>query len=155
MTSASIVVDLHPDAAKAIAAAAVAAHPRETGGLLLGWWDADQIVVRHVVEVSDPGATSNSWSRDQPGAQAALDATLHEHEHPWLGYVGDWHSHPAQCGASRQDVASIRRASKQYPEPLALLVHRLGGTFDYVIAHRGRRRSATVLVPSTEGTSAS
>lgn len=58
------------------------------------------------------------------------------------GYVGDWHSHPAACGASSQDVTSIRRASRQYTEPLVLLVHRSDGTLDHVVAHRGRRRRA-------------
>ena len=147
-----VVVDVHPDAAGLIAAAAAAAHPRETGGLLLGWWDTDRVVVRRAIEVPDPTATTNSWSRDEPQAQAALDAALHEHEHPWLGYVGDWHSHPAACGASSQDVTSIRRASQQYSEPLVLLVHRADRTFDHVIAHRGRPRPATIPAPSTEGT---
>lgn len=149
MTDISVMVDVHPDATKVIAAAAVAAHPRETGGLLLGWWDARYVVVRHAVEVPDPGATTNSWSRDEPQAQAALDTALAEHQHPWLGYVGDWHSHPAACGASSQDVTSIRRASRQYTEPLMLLVHRSDGTLDQVVAHRGRRRHAIPPRPTT------
>jgi integrative and conjugative element protein (TIGR02256 family) len=137
-----------------IATAATAAHPRETGGLLLGWWDTDKVVVRHAVEVPDPAATTNSWTRDEPHAQAALDAALAEHEHPWLGYVGDWHSHPEPCRASRQDVTSIRRASQQYPEPLVLLVYRADHSFDRVIAHRGHPRPPATPTLSTEGTAA-
>lgn len=152
MTGTPVLVDVHPDATEVIAATAAAARPREAGGLLLGWWDADRVVVRYAVEVPDPEATTNSWSRGEPQAQAALDAALHEHGHPWLGYVGDWHSHPAPCGASSQDVTSIRRASRQYCEPLVLLVHRADSTFDHVIAHRGRARHATVPIHSTEGT---
>ncbi|SHN88825.1 integrative and conjugative element protein, VC0181 family [Geodermatophilus obscurus] len=147
MTGTPVIVDVHPDATEVIAAAAAAAHPRETGGLLLGWWDAGHVVVRHAVEVPDPGATTNSWSRDEPQAQAALDAALDEHQHPWLGYVGDWHSHPAPCGASSQDVTSIRRASRQYTQPLVLLVHRADSTFDHVVAHRGCTRHATTPLP--------
>ena len=89
---------------------------------------------------------------DEPQAQAALDAALHEHEHPWLGYVGDWHSHPAPCGASSQDITSIRRASRQYPEPLVLLVHRADGALDYVVAHQGCPRAAASGPLRTEGT---
>ena len=152
MTDTPVVVDVHPEADEMIAVAAAAAHPRETGGLLLGWWDADRVVVRHAVEVPDPGATTSSWSRDEPTAQAVLDAVLAELHHPWLGYVGDWHSHPAPCGASSQDVTSIRRASRQYREPLVLLVYRADGARDHVVAQQGHLRAATAVPHPTEGT---
>lgn len=151
MKGTQVIVDVHPDATEVIAASARFAHPRETGGLLLGWWDPGRIVVRHAVEVPDPAASTSSWSREQLRAQAALDGVLAEHEHPWLGYVGDWHSHPAARGASSQDVISIRRASRAHPEPLLLLVHRSDGAFDHVVAHRGRTRRATALTTTTEG----
>jgi len=146
-----VTVEVDPDATGLIVVVVAAAHPRETGGLLLGWWAADRIVVRHAVEVPDPGATTNSWTRDEPRAQSALDAALTEHQHPWLGYVGDWHSHPVACGASSQDVASICRASVQYVRPVVLLVHRTGGAFDHVVAHRGRTRRATAPALTAEG----
>lgn len=152
MRNTPVVVDMHSDAAEVITAAAATAHPRETGGLLLGWWAAGLVVVRHAVEVLDPSATTNSWSRDGTDAQAALDATLDEHQHLWLGYVGDWHSHPAPCGASRQDITSIRRASRQYTEPLVLLIYSADGVFHRVVAHRGHRRVAASVPLSTEGT---
>jgi len=151
VTQAPLAVDMHADATTVIAAAAAAARPRETGGLLLGWWDDGRVVVRHAVEVPDPHATTNSWSRDELRAQAALDAALAEYQHPWLGYVGDWHSHPAPCGASGQDLASIRRASRQYAQPLVLLIHRADGVVETIVARRGRRRLATVLTMTAEG----
>jgi hypothetical protein len=106
--------------------------------------------VRHALEVPDPDATANSWSRDELRAQAALDAALAEYQHPWLGYVGDWHSHPIACGASGQDLASIRRASGQYDQPLVLLIHRADGVVETIGASRGRQRQATLLT-TTEG----
>ena len=136
-------VDVHSDAVDVVSAAAAAAHPRETGGLLLGWWDANRVVVRYAVVVIDATATATSWSREQTHAQAALDSALAEHQHPWLGYVGDWHSHPAHCGPSRQDLASIRRASRQYTQPLILVVHRFDGVLHHLAAHRGRVRTVT------------
>lgn len=150
MNEVPIVVDVYPDTQEEIAAAAAASYPRETGGLLLGWWQAGRVVARHAIEVPDPGATSNSWTRVQADAQAALDTAIGQLQHPWLGYVGDWHTHPGPCRASTQDIASIRRASRQYPEPLVLLVHGTNGTLDHVVAHKGRVRRGT-LAPSTEG----
>lgn len=135
MSSVSAAVEVHPHVETTIAAAAAAAHPRETGGLLLGWWNEGQVIVRHAVEVPDPDATGHSWSRSEPSAQAALDAALAEHQHPWLGYVGDWHSHPAACGTSAQDRTSIQRASSAYPDPLALIVYRSDGVFEVITAH--------------------
>lgn len=146
MRQASLAVDVHADAMTAIAAAAAVAHPRETGGILLGWWDDGRVAVWHAVEVPDPHATTNSWSRDELRAQAVLDATLAEYQHPWLGYVGDWHSHPAACGASGQDLASIRRASCQYDQPLVLLIHRADSVVETIAARRGHRRQATLLL---------
>lgn len=151
MRQASLAVDVHADAMTAIAAAAAAAHPRETGGILLGWWDDGRVAVRHAVEVPDPHATMNSWSRDELHAQDALDTALAEYQHPWLGYVGDWHSHPAACGASGQDLASIRRASRQYEQPLVLLIRRADSVVETIAARRGRQRQATLLTTTKEG----
>lgn len=142
MRRTPVPVHLYSDAGAALAEAASVAHPRETGGLLLGWWDDGCVVVRDAIEVVDPAATSNSWSRDADVAQRALDAALAGHEHPWLGYVGDWHSHPAPCGPSAQDRRAIRNASRQYTQPLVLLIQRTDGTLDIDAAHRGRRRRA-------------
>lgn len=144
-------VRVHPDARVAIAAAAAAAYPRETGGILLGWWDDGQVAVRYAAEVSDPDATMNSWCRDELRAQTALDTALAQHQHPWLGYVGDWHSHPAACGASRQDLASIKRASRQYEQPLVLLIHRADNQIETITARRGHRRQITPLTVTAEG----
>lgn len=152
MTRTSLRVEVHPDASEVIAAAAEAAHPRETGGVLLGWWDGDDVVVRYAVEVTDPQASTTSWTRDQSTAQAAMDTAVYEHQHPWLGYIGDWHSHRAACGASSQDLASIRRASRQYTEALVLLVHRADGAVEHVVAHRGRVRRTSTARPTTERT---
>lgn len=154
MRQALLAVDVHADVTAGIAAATASAHPRETGGLLLGWWDDGRVAVRHAVEVPDPHATTDSWSRAELRAQAALDAALAEYQHPWLGYVGDWHSHPSACGASGQDLVSIRRASRQYEQPLVLLIHRADGVVETIGAHRGRRQQAILLMTTTEGAGA-
>jgi len=119
---------------------AEAAAPNETGGILLGWWTKNGIVVESAIEVHDPAATGTSWARHEDTAQAALHAELGRLDHPWLGYVGDWHSHPATVGASGVDLASLVRASRQYKSPLALVVHQPGGQFDVRVAKQGNVR---------------
>ncbi|MEU8182081.1 Mov34/MPN/PAD-1 family protein [Micromonospora sp. NPDC049047] len=131
-------VVIHSDARQTITKAAGHAAPLEAGGLLLGWWDSGRVIVHAAVEVVDPAASGTSWIRRENLAQQALDRAMAALEHPWMGYVGDWHSHPAPCGASVQDLKSIRMASRAYPQPLLLIVHRSDGVLDIRAARRGR-----------------
>ncbi len=147
MTRRPVRVVVASNVADFIAQRAGQAAPRETGGLLLGWWEDTSVVVRHAVEVPDPDATSNTWTRHEDAAQATLDAALRDLGHPWLGYVGDWHSHPAILDASPTDELSLRRASSQYAKPLALLVHQPGGRLDVRVAHNGHIRAARLGLP--------
>ena len=112
MTAAPVEIRLTGPVLAEIRAAASAAEPRETGGFLLGWWaTSNVIVVRHALEVPDRLATSTSWVRRPKAAQAALSAALASFGHPFLGYVGDWHSHPQRCEASQRDLATLARSS--------------------------------------------
>jgi proteasome lid subunit RPN8/RPN11 len=139
-------VDVHREVVVELTRAAAAAAPQETGGLLLGWWRADGIVARHAIEVRDPTATQSAWIRSVGSAQRALDRALAEHDHPWLGYVGDWHSHPAPMPASAQDLESVRRASRGYKLPLLLLIHYGSGIHDARCAVRGRLRTTRLSI---------
>lgn len=123
-----------------------AALPRETGGLLLGWWHtrdaAEVIVVRHAIEVPDRRATHTSWVRRPRAAQAALSRALAVLSHPLLGYVGDWHSHPKAYTASGPDRASLLQTSLQYEHPVLLLIHLPDDKIDMTCAHAGEPRPA-------------
>lgn len=136
----TVTAQLHAEAATSISVAAVSAHPREAGGLLLGWWQSTnpRVVVRYAVEVGDPDATTSSWTREEELAQRVLQTVRDDLRHPWLGYVGDWHSHPAAAEPSIQDDRSIRRASRQYAMPLLLVVRRSDGTLDWRGARHGK-----------------
>lgn len=90
---------------------AAASLPIEAGGLLLGWWEPGIVVLKDAVEVADPNATIDAWSRRQEVAQKRLDEATAEHAHPWLGYVGDWHSHPKSCPPSSTDILTITATS--------------------------------------------
>src|SRR5918994_1733126 len=100
MTRRVVSVRVASNVIELIAKQASWAAPKETGGLLLGWWDNTTVVVSHAVEVLDSEATNNSWTRREAAAQNVLDNALRDLSHPWLGYVGDWHSHPGTLDAS-------------------------------------------------------
>jgi proteasome lid subunit RPN8/RPN11 len=150
VTDGLLRVELDPDVAEDIAAAANRAAPRETGGLLLGWWAGEAIVVRRMVEVPDPEATAVTWTRRQRPAQAALNAALADLAHPLLGYVGDWHTHDDARDASPGDAITLARASRGYDQPLALVVHRPGGRIDIRCARHGRLRPGQLSLINSE-----
>lgn len=138
-------MSLHPGVPPALTAAAQRAEPKETGGLLLGWTAGGTIVVRHALEVSDPDATQTSWTRSETRANEALARFLAEAEHPWLGYVGDWHAHPAPVGPSTTDKRSLKKDSRVKQESLVLIVHRSDETLDVLTAQRGIATRTTLV----------
>lgn len=129
---------LAEEAATAIRDLAAAAHPRETGGLLLGWWNEKVPVVRDAIEVLDPRAGHTRWTRHEAAARAALLAAVRAADGSGIGYVGEWHSHPADVGPSSRDIRELQRISRQYPLPLVLAVARRRGPIDVRIARNGR-----------------
>lgn len=149
MTAGPVDVLLSGPVLPELRAAAGAALPRETGGLLLGWWDtrdaAGVIIVRHAIEVLDRRATPTSWVRRPRAAQSELSRALAVLGHPLLGYVGDWHSHPEAHTASGRDRASLLEASLQYEHPVLLLIHLPGDEIGMTVAHAGESRPARPL----------
>ncbi|WP_235568489.1 Mov34/MPN/PAD-1 family protein [Mycobacterium sp. Root135] len=133
-----VAVQLTDTAVAAIHAAANRAAPNETGGLLLGWWEPTDVHVDIAVEVIDQEATGNSWTRRQVEAQRVLDAELAKSGNHVLGYVGDWHSHPAPVGASRRDMKSLAQSSLQYENPVVLIVRLSDATISIYAAQRGK-----------------
>jgi len=143
-------VRLAADAANTLRQCAQQAAHHERGGLLLGWWDNGDIVVRWVVDVSDPTATSTTWTRHQHAAQQTLDQARADLADPRIGYIGDWHTHPARLGISPTDEAALRRASRQYPEPTALIVALPDGSLDARTAHAGQLQLTRMMIDHIE-----
>ena len=139
-----ISIALRAEAEAKLHAAANHTAPNETGGILLGWWDGRTIIIEDVAEVTDAEATSHSWTRHENRAQEALDTILAQSSNPLLGYIGDWHSHPAICNASSVDIASLQRASKQYGQPLLLIVRLPNSKLDIHAAQKGKLRQANL-----------
>lgn len=98
--------------------------PAETGGVLLGYWVDEAVVV--VTAAIDAGPSStHSEAGFYPDAeyQARRIADLYEASGRHHTYLGDWHTHPAGgIGLSRVDRRTMRRIGRssdaRCPRPL-------------------------------------
>ena len=100
--------------------------PREVGGILLGYYQAEgpRVVIAPVVP--DPRATRIRYRRDARAAALILEAHQNADVTGLLGYLGEWHTHPLPVGPSNTDVASAQRLAKDGGHDVALLVIALG-----------------------------
>lgn len=111
--------------------AAAAAHPSETGGVLVGVVlargpGAGRPWVTHAVQV--PSRKSGPGYYELPaGARERAVKRLRMND-PRLGYLGDWHSHPADIDPSSTDAHSMASVSVtgDCARPLLLVVRRNG-----------------------------
>jgi integrative and conjugative element protein (TIGR02256 family) len=104
-------------------AAASTSLPKETGGILLGWREPDAIVVARLIEVADPDAGHTTYTRSHAHAEAVLQRALADAPcGDVVGYVGEWHVHPALQGPSRQDRRELRAVARRSAHAVALIV---------------------------------
>jgi integrative and conjugative element protein (TIGR02256 family) len=116
-------IDLLVAARRVIVHAGRRALPRETGGILIGHRDEENVIVTRAVEVPSLVATRISYRLDHDQAQTALDRALRASPRdPLAGYVGEWHTHPAHVGPSLIDRWSIASAARKSAAPIALVV---------------------------------
>ena len=113
----------------ALLAAAGSAQPHETGGVLVGvvlgqGEGAGRPWVTHAVEVPSRKRGRNHYELPA-GARHRVVTRLRTTD-PRLGYLGDWHSHPADMGPSPRDLESIESISVKgdCSRPLLFLVRR-------------------------------
>lgn len=148
-------IRLRQEAYEAIATETSKHLPVETGGILLGYREGTDFFVTHALLVDGQGASGVKYVRDDVRANSILDAFLAERDlNDPVGYIGEWHSHPAPQGPSPIDVAAIRETAKTSEGPLALLVHAPGGDEPFYGMIAGRQlfgrtttRKATVALP--------
>lgn len=85
----------------------------------------------HVIYASAAGPrahhTAASFRRDGDYCQEVLDRlTLQQ---PNVSYIGEWHTHPMDCGVSGTDIESLkwiaRNPKYDQPEPLLVLLRRM------------------------------
>lgn len=112
--------------AKALADAqelAYQAAPDELGGILVGWWEGNNVaVVKGLLPVPDRHAGRAHYERRHILGQAVLDDHLRACVDPSSGYVGEWHSHPAPQPPSSIDKGALSGIVKQERRRAVLLV---------------------------------
>jgi len=117
-------------------ATAHAANQMETGGVLIGFIDANgQAVIREAT--GKPRGSQFTWRtflRKTDGLAALLKSRWSKNEH----YLGEWHSHPGGSPSpSAQDIATMKGISldpKYYcSEPILIIVGTRHGTAELSI----------------------
>ena len=98
-----------------------AALPHETGGILLGFRTPNLIVVTRTVTVADPRSSRHGYLRRHRQAQARM-AIGRCDAPPVVGYVGEWHTHPADVGPSRTDLRALAAIARLAQGPVGLIV---------------------------------
>lgn len=102
---------------------ALKASPHELGGILVGWWEGNSTaVVVEFLPVADHAAGRAHYERRHALAQGALDGYLRDRDDSRLGYVGEWHSHPAPQPPSRIDRSELNAIVRQARKQVALVV---------------------------------
>ncbi|RAX44912.1 hypothetical protein DQ354_12430 [Arthrobacter sp. AQ5-06] len=114
---------LQPHARDTITAESAQALPLESGGILLGYREDQNIVVTNALTVQSATATTYKYIRDDIVANRKLREFLstRSSEDP-VGYVGEWHSHPKPSGPSATDIKAIKSTAKASGGSVALVV---------------------------------
>jgi proteasome lid subunit RPN8/RPN11 len=94
-------------------AAALAAHPNETGGILVGVYQAGRPWLVNAIEVGTTDRGRHHYKIPRGATQSAVLAARQADRR--LGYLGDWHSHPADVGPSPTDLATLGLISIKHP----------------------------------------
>lgn len=119
------------------------AHPDETGGVLIGVYGANgRPWVVGAVEVPSERAGLSYYELPADARPEAVDAA--RARDPRLGYIGDWHSHPADVGPSNTDVATMKGvaedAGRECDHPVLLIARRSEETYQLDGRQLARRR---------------
>ena len=99
----------------ALRQSAEAARPLETGGVLVGVLNGADPWITSFVEVIDEGRTSASFAVPYGVTPLAVEAA--QAQDGRVGYLGLWHSHPANMPASPKDKATLRRDAVRSGRP--------------------------------------
>jgi integrative and conjugative element protein (TIGR02256 family) len=135
---------------------AIEAGSKELGGILVGWWEGSSTAVVHdLLIVPDVDAGWNHYKRKHHSAQEILNAYRNGLDDHRVGYVGEWHSHPAPQRPSGIDRAALTSITRCSSSAVALVVLSVGqGTVTpHAIIGRYRRwpRRRTLQQASIEG----
>jgi integrative and conjugative element protein (TIGR02256 family) len=103
-------------------------YPYETGGVILGYWAGENVVVtRFTMPGKDAIHSKMSFVPDYLFDEKVL-ANVYTLTGGQITYLGDWHTHPNATTdtLSRKDIATLRRIAAydaaRAPKPLMVLL---------------------------------
>lgn len=112
--AATPILLLSESAQASMTAAAAKAHPNETGGILIGVHnDGGHPWVTRAIEIATNDRGHHHYKIPSGATQPSVHAA--RRTDPRLGYLGDWHSHPADIGPSPTDLATLALYSIKHP----------------------------------------
>lgn len=126
---------------------------QETGGLLLGYWGGDEVVITTVTGPGPAARRGRTWFEPDSAWQADQLAQVYRESGRTVTYLGDWHTHPGGAAVpSRRDRKTLRRIRSapeaRAPRPLMGIVVPSGGPQPALWCLSRRRRP--VLLPLRE-----
>src|ERR1700737_3572328 len=89
--------------------AAIGADTTETGGILVGVYSKGTPLITHALEVPPQNPSRNRFQIPAVVTHLLVDCV--RRVDPRLGYLGEWHTHPANVGTSNVDLSTMRRIS--------------------------------------------
>lgn len=99
--------------------------PHEIGGLLIGWVGRGVVYVDQALTIPPAATAPAGYVRvRERAADELLTALADEPADSPRGYVGEWHSHPANVGPSGTDIRSMRSIAAESTTPVVLIVAR-------------------------------
>lgn len=124
---------LSEQAADAIVSAALAAHPDETGGILVGVRAGGHPWVTHAEEIPSGSRGPAHYTVPQGVTCQVVDRLRASDGR--VGYLGEWHVHPVNCGPSPTDFSTLAELARDHSagcsRPLLIVARRLTGAVAY------------------------
>jgi proteasome lid subunit RPN8/RPN11 len=118
---------LSESAADSIRRAAAEAHPQETGGVLLGVYTGRRRPWILETPVVEPCAAGRTYYEIPAGIRPRVVDEARAGDGR-LGYLGEWHSHPADAGPSALDSETMQRIAwdpvAACPHPVLIVARR-------------------------------
>ena len=115
---------------KAILIEAMCRMPRETGGILLGYWSTPQEAVITAIVGPGPKAVHRKRSFQPDSSYHELEIARHYADSGRTEtYLGDWHTHPkASAYMSSRDESTLQALADYAPARLATPIMMILGT---------------------------
>lgn len=102
--------------ALALVAKEAARYPGETGGMLLGYWHGDTVVVACASGPGPAAQRGRIWFRPDQEWQTEYLARTYSVSGRTITYLGDWHTHPGGGVEPSRTDRKTMRAVRREPE---------------------------------------